>query len=231
MSRGSCSGWRTRLGSLLGRMRRTAVSRASRWARRRAIEVFVCGYPAEVGRANTELWHTVRLWRRMGLGVTLIPTWQADPQWQARLDQIGCRTVEASPDDLQGVPGLAGSIVVAMCNTRFLAVAERFRELGCRIVWLGCMNWLFPKERLHYRRHGPFDCHVFQSRHQRDELEPQLRRYGYDERQGRLIRGAIDLDEFPFVPNAQLGEIGVFLEIADDDVLDLAAELFDGISD
>ncbi len=170
--------------------------------------VFVCGYPGDVGGANTELWHTVKLWRRFGLDVTLIPTWKADPKWQARLQQIGCRTVQSNPDDLHNVPGLAGRVVVSMCNTRFLAVAERFRELGCRIVWVGCMNWLFPNERLHYRRHGVFDRHVFQSRFQHDQLAGQLRRFGYEDRRGRIIRGALAVEEFPFLPLARgRGEI------------------------
>ncbi len=164
--------------------------------------VFVCGYPGDVGGANTELWHTVKLWRRFGLGVSLIPTWKADSVWRARLQRIGCRTIESNPDDLQSVPGLRGSVVVSLCNTKFLATADRFRQLGCKIVWLGCMNWLFPGERLHYRKHGPFHAHVFQSRHQRDHLTPQLGRFGYDDSQGRVIHGAFDADEFPFRPLA-----------------------------
>lgn len=167
-----------------------------------ASEVFVCGYPSDVGGANTELWHTVKLWRQHGLGVTLIPTWKADRAWQARLDEIGCRTVESNPDDLQNVPGLAGQVVVSMCNTKFLAAAERFRELGCKIVWVGCMNWLFPRERLHYRQCGVFDRHVFQSRFQQDQLVGQLRRFGYEDRLGSVIRGALAVEEFPFHPLA-----------------------------
>ena len=166
------------------------------------MHLFVCGYPSDVGGANTELWHTVKLWRRFGVDVTLIPTWKADPAWRRRLEAIGCRTCESNPDDLQNVRGLAGGVVVSMCNTRFLAAAERFRELGCRIVWLGCMNWLFPEERRHYRQHGVFDRHVFQSRYQHDQLRPQLAKYGYDDAQGRIIRGAFDVAEFPFRPLA-----------------------------
>ena len=162
--------------------------------------LFILGYPSEIGGANTELWHTVKLWRRFGLGVTLLPTWQADAAWQARLDELGCRTIPCPPDELPRVPRLAGGVVVSFCNTKFLAVADRVRRLGCRTVWLGCMNWLFPQERLHYRRCGPFDRHVFQSRHQHDQLVPQLRRYGYNDRQGRIIRGAMDAEEIPFQP-------------------------------
>ena len=166
------------------------------------MHLFVCGYPSDVGGANTELWHTVKLWRRFGVDVTLIPTWKADTAWRRRLEAIGCRTCESNPDDLQNVRGLAGSLVVSMCNTRLLAAAERFRELGCRIVWLGCMNWLFPEERRHYRTHGVFDRYVFQSRYQHDQLRGQLAKYGYCDAQGRIIRGAFDVAEFPFRPLA-----------------------------
>ncbi|OHB67849.1 MAG: hypothetical protein A2V70_19900 [Planctomycetes bacterium RBG_13_63_9] len=162
--------------------------------------IFVCGYPGDVGGANTELWHTVKLWRRFGLEVTLIPTWRADPRWRARLQQIGCRTAESNPDDLQNVPGLAGSVVVSMCNTKFLAAAERFRQLECKIIWLGCMNWLFPEERLHYRKAGTFDRHLFQSLYQHDQLVPQLRRFGYEDDRGQIIRGAFAAEEFAFRP-------------------------------
>jgi glycosyltransferase involved in cell wall biosynthesis len=186
--------------------------------------VFVCGYPSDIGGANTELWHTVKLWRRSGLGVTLIPTWDTVPVWKARLDAIGCKTSEMSNvqcpvpqghlehwslDIEHSVPrGLPGSVVVSLCNTKFLAVAERFRALGCRIVWLGCMNWLFPAERLHYCKHGCFDRHVFQSQFQHDQLVPQLRRFGYRDEQGVIIRGAFDAEEFPLRPLAHAaGEI------------------------
>ncbi|MBN2476897.1 MAG: glycosyltransferase family 4 protein [Pirellulales bacterium] len=162
--------------------------------------VFVCGYPGHLGGANTELWHTLRLWRRFGLEVTLIPTWQCDPAWARRLRQIGCRTVQSNADDLPNVPGLRGSVVVSMCNRKFLAAAARFRDLGCRIVWLGCMNWMFPEERLHYRRWGTFDRYVFQSRYQRDQLVPQLRKFGYGPAQGLLLRSPLAFEEFPFGP-------------------------------
>jgi glycosyltransferase involved in cell wall biosynthesis len=164
------------------------------------MHIFVCGYPGDLGGANTELWHTVRLWRRFGAQVTLIPTWNADATWRRRLDAIGCRTCQCSPDDLQEVRGLAGSVVVSMCNTQFLAAAGRFRRLGCKIIWAGCMNWLFPEEPRHYREFGPFDRYVFQSRYQCQQIRTQLAKYGYRDAQGRMIRGAFDVEMFPFRP-------------------------------
>jgi len=162
--------------------------------------VFVVGYPGDVGGANTECWHTVRLWRRFGLEVTFIPTWKADEAWRARLDAIGCRTLPSRPDDLKNVPHLPHGVVVAFCNSHFLRHAARFRELGCRLVWIGCMNWLFADERRHYRRCGPFHRYVFQSGYQQSELQPQLAKFGVRPQQCHRIRGAFCSDEFPFRP-------------------------------
>ncbi len=162
--------------------------------------LFISGYPGDVGGANTECWHTVRLWRRFGLDVTLVPTWKANEKWRTRLDAIGCRTVETTPEGLKEVPGLPGGVVVSFCNANFLAAADRFRDLGCRIVWLNCMTWLFAEERRHYQRRGPFDAYVFQSRHQQEQLGPQLARFGASAEQFHSIRGAFCLEEFPFRP-------------------------------
>jgi hypothetical protein len=164
--------------------------------------LFVIGYPGEVGGANTECWHTVKLWRRFGLRVTLVPTWQAADSWQRRLDAIGCRTVPSAPDRLDEVCGLPGSTVVSFCNSHFLRSAEQFRRMGCKIVWIGCMNWLFAEERKHYRRHGPFDRYVFQSRYQESQLLPQLAKFGVRPQQCHQIRGGFALEEFPFMPLA-----------------------------
>lgn len=162
--------------------------------------VFVAGYPGEVGGANTECWHTICLWRRFDLPVRCIPIWRPDPRWQARLEHIGCPTIVASPAKLRRVPGLASSAVVSFCNSRFLEEADRFRELGCKVVWVGCMTWLMPQERTHYHRRGPFDAYVFQSQYQQEQLLPQLAKFGVEPRQCFLIRGAFDWHDFPFRP-------------------------------
>jgi len=173
--------------------------------------VFVCGWPGDVGGANTELWHTLKLWRSLGIPVAVIPPWGAADQgddygyWAVRLAEIGCR-IESCPDPslLSNVQGLAGSTVVAFCAPKFLSAAHRFRALGCRIVWAGCMTRPLAGEVRHYRRHGTFDRYVFQSRYQRNKLEDGLASYGYRPEHGRLIRGAFDVSEFPYAPLPRL---------------------------
>lgn len=70
--------------------------------------IFVLGYPGSMGGANTECWHTVKLWRQVGWDVHLIPTWGRDERWRGRLDAIGAVTHHVPAADLEKVPGLAG---------------------------------------------------------------------------------------------------------------------------
>ena len=171
------------------------------------MQAFVVGYPSGYGGADTELWHVLKLWRRNQVEVTLIPTWRASERWRQRCDSIGARTVEIEgPHQIRDVPGLAGSTVVSFCNGDFLKNAATFRELGCKVAWVGCMNWLFDAEIAHYSQHGPFDAYVFQSQYQRDTLFPRLAAHGVKEAQCHLIRGAFDPSEFPFRPKVHMKE-------------------------
>lgn len=163
--------------------------------------VYVIGAPSHVGGADTELWHTLRLWRSRGLEVHLVPTWQLAPGWARRCRRLGCQVHRVQgPEELHRVPGLAGAIVVSFCNGVFLQHAGRLRELGCRVVWINCMTWLFAAEHEHYRRYGLFDHYVFQTDHQRSQLVPGLHRYGFQDDRASVIRGAFAVDDFPFCP-------------------------------
>lgn len=166
------------------------------------MRVFLVGYPGEMGGANTEAWHTIKLWCHYGVDVNLIPTWHCDQKWRERVAAIGATTHEVSPDDLASVPNLAGSPVVSFCNREFITHAQRFRELGCPLVWANCMTFLFDHEKQLFAEYGPADAFVFQSEFQRQQLEPQLEPLGYSPESGHLIRGAFDLDEFEFAPRS-----------------------------
>lgn len=163
--------------------------------------VYILGAPSSLGGADTELWHTLRLWREQGLEVVIVPTWNIADQWKQKALRIGC-TVAApkGPEELLDVPGLCGSTVVSFCNGTFLNQTDRFRKAGCRLVWVNCMTWLFDAERKHYRQYGPFDHYVFQSHYQEKQLVPKLRKFGYREEQGSVVHGAFSLDEFPYRP-------------------------------
>lgn len=161
--------------------------------------IFVVGYPSALGGADTELWHVLKLWRSHSLEVTLIPTWRTPPDWRRRCDALGLRTCEISgPARLASIAGLPGATVIAFCNDEFLRQAGVLRALGCRLVWVSCMTWIFAEEERHYEQHGPFDAYVFQSRFQQENLLPTLARHGVSAAQCHLIRGALDLSDFAF---------------------------------
>ena len=123
------------------------------------------------------------------------------PCWEARCNQLGYPTISTQPDQLENdVPGLRGGLVVSFCNSEFLKHADRFRDLDCRIIWAGCMCWLFDAERRHYDRRGPFDAYVFQSKYQQSVLQPQLAAYGVRPEQCHLVRAAFMAEQWPFRP-------------------------------
>jgi hypothetical protein len=168
-----------------------------------------------MGGANTEAWHTIKLWQRFGVEVHLIPTWGGDERWQAKLDVLGCTTHRTRPEDLECVPGLPGMPVVSMCNGEFMIHAHRFRKLGCPIVWVNCMTFMFEHEKRFFAEHGPAEAMVYQSDFQRCQIEPQLAQCGYDPATGHLIRGAFDLEEWDFRPRPHSrGEVFVVGRLA-----------------
>jgi hypothetical protein len=165
------------------------------------MQLFVVGYPSGYGGADTELWHVLKLWRAHQIDVTLIPTWSPPLGWREPCDAIGAKSIVlAGPHELTGVTDLRGSPVISFCNGDFLKHAATFRQLGCSLVWAGCMNWLFDAELAHYAEHGPFDAYVFQSHFQWDALFPRLAEFGVRQEQCHLIRGPLDTTEFPFRP-------------------------------
>lgn len=160
--------------------------------------IFVVGYPNECGGANTECWHTLKLWRSLGLDVHLIPTWEAPPDWLAKTEAIGCVTHEVTADSIGDVPGLQCGLVVSFCNENLWKIWDRWSQLDLRIVWVNCMTVINRFERM---RGTLCDAYVFQSNYQRTMIEPGLAAFGYTTDRGHLIRGAFDVTEFPFVCN------------------------------
>ena len=163
--------------------------------------IFLIGYPSDIGGASSEAWHTIKLWRSRGVDVRLIPTWEAPPYWKQKADSLGCVTHEGvDVNALDKVPDLKGGLCVVFCNRRFLLVSDRFRSLGCRVIWVNCMTWTSAVEEMVGQRDGPFDAYVFQSCYQRDRLESELSEWGYAPDRGHLIRGAFDWRQFPYSP-------------------------------
>ncbi len=160
------------------------------------MHIYVVGHPSSHGGANTELWHTLKLWRRRGLGVTVIPTWSTNVEWRRRLAGIGCELLCLKPKDLF-LPD--DSLVVSFCNPNFVGKSHQIRN--CRLIYVRCMcHWEDPLDRQTIERDGPFDAYVCQSRYQHDLLWPRLKAAGLDEARCLVIHGAFDLDSYLYRP-------------------------------
>jgi glycosyltransferase involved in cell wall biosynthesis len=174
--------------------------------------IYVIGYPSSIGGANTELWHTLKLWRVNGLDVTCCHFWgdPPAPEWIERVKGIGCRSViEPWDTDRRFKPLLhipRGSTVVAFCNYWFLRDIRAFDLRDCRIVWVPCMTWQFPQEALWTKVCGMLDAYVYQSTYQAAQMAPLIEsqckagRHPFLPERFHQIRGAFDIAEFPFSP-------------------------------
>ena len=163
------------------------------------MRVFYFGYPGPMGGANTEMLHTIAVWRQAGIDVTLIPTWGADAAMEERLNALDCATLHVKPEEVANIPGLPGSICMAMCNSHFWEVFPTLKQLGCKTVWSSAMTFEYDDARNAYRHYGVPDAHHFQTVFQREQITADLAKIGIVPN-GHLIRGAFDFTEYPFSP-------------------------------
>jgi hypothetical protein len=170
------------------------------------MRVFYIGFPGPCGGANVEMAHTIPVWRRAGIDVTLVPTWgQVSGPIPDRLRALGCQIVEAAPETIDKVPGLAGAICHSMCNRHFWEVFGALKRLGCKTVWSSAMTFEFPETIRGMQQYGPPDALHFQSEFQRQEITRDLAKLGILPREREfpasfLIRGAFDFTDYPFAP-------------------------------
>ena len=165
------------------------------------MQVTSLGCPRPCGGANTELGATILLWRQAGVEITVVPTSPEDPSnpWPQRLRDAGCKVVRANLDDLQSVPGLAGGIVVGMCNHHVCEAWPTLQALRCRVIWSPCMTYTTSHEAHAFKTLPPAAVH-FQSNFQAGKLAAAYDRWGVPPNRRHLIRGAFSLEDFPFRP-------------------------------
>lgn len=163
--------------------------------------IFVFGAPGTVGGAAAELWHSVRLWSKMGHAVTLVTPKRLDSYWLGKLDDEEIEHIELWQLDHVS---LDGSYVVAFVNRRMLDLVDRLRDRGAKVVWLPCMCWLDRGERGFYEAGGWWDCVVFQSRYQRRMIGDRIQGLSgdlnadVDRQRYYIIHGAFTPGDFPY---------------------------------
>jgi len=171
------------------------------------LHITLLGSPAEIGGANTEAWHWLKMMRRSGAQITVVHTWGEPPiPWRRQCEAIGCRVdVFESPSDIRLRVGV--DCCVAFCNERIFPVFDQI-AVDCPIIWVNCMTWLLREELQQYRmRRRFFDAYIFQSEYQQAVLMTMLQHEGLpDGTPYAVINGALDVNDFPYTPRLLGGE-------------------------
>jgi len=109
------------------------------------MEVYVHGFPGLYGGAGTELHHQIIAWRRMNLGVHLIPSnggYKNEPLYKAMLE-AGVTVHESN--EFSAIEKDAP--VLGFCNAEFLQHLPAIVERSRNTIFVNCMTWLFEKEK------------------------------------------------------------------------------------
>lgn len=138
--------------------------------------IYLIGCPSDLGGADTEAWHALRIFQKHGMGVHVVPTWQATsnwggpPGWDKKLIAAGFQVHNANLATLTQVPGLAGSLVISFCNGEFLKSLPALNALKCKSIWLNCMTFAFDAEQQMAEPENRPAAWVMQSRFQHTSL-------------------------------------------------------------
>ncbi len=181
--------------------------------------VYIFAELGELGGASRKSWDLIRLLCQRGLDPILLSSVKLDASWESKLTSVGCEWVSLDARPLSAITGLANSLVIGICSLEFLSYSEELRTIGCKLIWLNSMTWLFPQETRLYAQSGPFHAHVFDSPFQRGVLEPVLARFGYKSELGHLIPGAFETEDWSFSPRpCEVGGEFVFGKLARPDI-------------
>jgi hypothetical protein len=170
---------------------------------RKNLHIVVMGFPANVGGACTELYHTVSLWRKhLGWDVTVVKTWgdvKQDEHYD-KLVALGCSVPSGVAIDT--ICDQPGDIFYGMCNAEFLKAVPVLKAGNKKTAWSNCMCWAFDDE-IKVLKSGGFDAYHFQSNYQRLQLAIAYKdKAGYDlsAHNGQTIRGAFDTEGWDWSP-------------------------------
>ena len=130
--------------------------------------LFVNGFPSLYGGAGTELHHQIIVWRKMGVEVHLIPSWDyhGEPLYN---EMVSLGVIMHAPADWSAVQ--PGDPVLGFCNAGFLNALPEIRRHTKRTVFINCMTWLFPREKEAMQK-GEIAMFLYQNEAVRQEAMP-----------------------------------------------------------
>lgn len=157
-------------------------------------DLCVIGHPSNLGGADTELEHQIRLWRQMGIRIHICHTSENYPKnTRERMLNLGCNYIPSkSWQELDGLD------VISFCNKVFLEEIETIKKYARSTTFVNCMTWNFEKE-IKAQELNLIDFHLYQTDHQLDRVSIKLKDKGKKYTPIRFIP-YFDQSDFPFIP-------------------------------
>jgi hypothetical protein len=161
--------------------------------------LFVHGFPGKYGGASTELHHQIRLWRKMGQEVHLIPSYpnyKREPLYP-ELKELGVHIYPPNSWDVIN----AEDAVLGFCNAEFLEALPLIHQRTRRTVFINCMTWLFEKEKQRMTE-GLIAMFLYQNEQVRQKNMPVLQALNPESKARHLtFTPYFDATAFPFIEN------------------------------
>lgn len=173
------------------------------------LSIFVLGIPSNLGGMNSEMGHTILLWRAAGIDVTCLwmskcrchnPTVTPDDNnpWLKRLEAAGVKLVETETGRFNRVSGLRNAILWGPGGQHTCHNWRELKAMGVKLIWSPGMCFTMPYEVEAFSKSPPAALHC-QSNFQKLALEAAF--VGWKTPQISVIPGAFDASEFPFRPS------------------------------
>lgn len=159
-------------------------------------KIFVTGFPSLYGGAGTELHHQIIVWRKLGLEVHLIPSWEClrEPLYE---EMVRMGVIIHAPCDWSCLQ--PGDPLLSFCNADFLRSLPEIRKHTKRTVFINCMTWLFDKEKEAMQK-GEIAMFLYQNEAVRQDVMPILRKLNEDPNiQFATFKPYFHVDAFPFI--------------------------------
>lgn len=140
-------------------------------------DLWIGGYPSFFGGADTEIFNLIKVLRKYGIGVHLVPMFGQDPKMRKEMDSLGAETHEYKDDIFKN------KVVGSWCNGQFLAKLPKIMEVGkpSMVIWANSMTYCFPAE-IECQKNGWLDYHCYVSNFQKGMIQDQLK-----EKSGREV--------------------------------------------
>src|ERR1035437_3913342 len=158
-------------------------------------ELCVIGHPTTLGGADTELFHQIKCWVKMGIKVYICHTAPiTTAQKNINLESLyGC--IYLHPRQWNEI---AGMHCISFCNGEFISNIHHIKKHAKTTTFVNCMTYNFQKE-IAGQAAGLIDFHLYQTKHAFEKISKNMQHLGTY--RPIMIHPYFDASEFPYHAN------------------------------